>query len=153
MFWILLLGLVLAWVLQSILIRKLWQNKLAVTLHFCDSYIYEGDSSALQEIVVNDKWLPLPALEVRIAMNANLKFTGEAADNSGVSDQSYKRDVFSFLFHQKITRTLSFTGQKRGRYEIRQADVKAVDFFFHDMEYKALPQNTMLYVYPAQIDS
>ncbi|MDD6481208.1 MAG: DUF58 domain-containing protein [Lachnospiraceae bacterium] len=153
MYWILLLGLFAAWIVQSVLIRRLWQRGLSVALHFRDTYVYEGDTSVLQEIVTNDKWLPLPALEVRIAMNASLKFTGEAADNSAVSDQSYKRDVFSLLFHQKITRTLSFTAEKRGCYEIRQADIKVFDFFFHDLEYKALAQNTMLYVYPAQIDS
>ena len=60
MYWILLLGLALAWILQTILIRRMWQQGLSVELRFRDRYIYEGDSCALQEIVTNDKWIPLP---------------------------------------------------------------------------------------------
>lgn len=153
MYWILLMGLALAWGLQSFLIRRMWVNGLQVGLAFRDRYIYEGDASVLREIVINDKWLPLPALEVRIAMSANLGFTGAAAENSGVSDQTYKRDVFSFLFHQQITRSLTFVGKKRGYYEIKKADVKAYDFFFHSMGYAEYKENTVLYVYPAQVDT
>lgn len=153
MYWILLLGLALAWGLQAFLIHHMWRRGLTVQLQFCDRYIYEGDSSRLQETVINDKWLPLPALEVRLSMSKNLAFTGEASDNSGVSDQTYKRDVFSFLFHQQVTRTLSFTGKKRGCYEINQADLKAYDFFFRTLGYGVVPQKTMLYVYPAQVDT
>ncbi|MDD6290445.1 MAG: DUF58 domain-containing protein [Lachnospiraceae bacterium] len=153
MYWILLLGLALAWGLQTFLIHHMWRRGLTVRLQFCERYIYEGDSSVLQEVVINDKWLPLPALEVRIAMSRHLAFTGEASDNSGVSDQTYKRDVFSFLFHQQVTRSLSFTGKKRGCYEIKQADLKAYDFFFRTLDYGVISQDTMLYVYPAQVDT
>lgn len=153
MYWILLLGLALAWGLQSFLIHQLWRNGLEVELSFRDRYIYEGDTSVLREIVVNDKWLPLPALEVRIAMSSSLGFTGAAAENSGVSDQTYKRDVFSFLFHQKITRSLTFVGKKRGYYEIRQADIKSYDFFYNHLGYAEFPVHTVLYVYPAQVDA
>lgn len=153
MYLILLLGLLLVLTLQRVLTQKLWKRGLGVTLHFRDPYIYEGDSSVLQEIVVNDKSLPLPALEVRLSMSPYLVFTGEAKSNSGVSDQTYKRDVFSFLFHQQVTRSLSFRGIRRGCYHIRQSDVKAYDFFYRDCGYACYPQDTMLYIYPAQVDS
>lgn len=119
MYWILLLGLALAWGLQTFLIHHMWRRGLTVRLQFCERYIYEGDSSVLQEVVINDKWLPLPALEVRIAMS----------------------------------RHLAFTGKKRGCYEIKQADLKAYDFFFRTLDYGVISQDTMLYVYPAQVDT
>lgn len=119
MYWILLLGLALAWGLQTFLIHHMWRRWLTVRLQFCERYIYEGDSSVLQEVVINDKWLPLPALEVRIAMS----------------------------------RHLAFTGKKRGCYEIKQADLKAYDFFFRTLDYGVISQDTMLYVYPAQVDT
>lgn len=153
MYWILFLGLALAAVLLTVLLRQMWQRGVDVSLGFRERYIYEGDTSTLREIVVNDKWLPLPALEVRLSLSPNLKFTGEAADNSGVTDQTYKRDVFSFLFHQKVIRTLSFTALKRGYYEVRQVDIKAYNFFYRDLGYATYPQNTQLYVYPAQVDT
>jgi uncharacterized protein (DUF58 family) len=152
MYFILLLGLGAAWLLQALLLHLLWQRKLSVTLRFQDSYIYEGEQSRLQEVIANDKWLPLPALEVRISFGSNLRFIGESAENSGVSDTTYKRDVFSILFHQQVTRSLSFVARKRGRYEIKEADLRAYDFFFHAIDYLSVPQNTFVYVYPAQVD-
>ncbi|MCI7108086.1 MAG: DUF58 domain-containing protein [Agathobacter sp.] len=119
MYWILLLGLALAWGLQTFLIHHMWRRWLTVRLQFCERYIYEGDSSVLQEVVINDKWLPLPALEVRIAMS----------------------------------RHLAFTGKKRSCYKIKQADLKAYDFFFRTLDYGVISQDTMLYVYPAQVDT
>jgi hypothetical protein len=104
-------------------------------------------------VIVNDKWLPLPSIEVRISVSPHLRFTGEAAANSGVSDTTYKRDVFSLLFHQQVTRHLSFTAKKRGYYEIRETDLHAYDYFFRTVGYLALPQNTFTYVYPAQVDT
>ncbi|MCM1283281.1 MAG: DUF58 domain-containing protein [Muribaculaceae bacterium] len=153
MYWILLLGLGLFSLLSALLIQKLWKKRLNVTLQFQDSYIYENEDSALREIVANDKWLPLPALEVRISMSRFLSFIGEATDNSGVSDQTYKRDVFALSFRQQITRTLPFTATKRGYYELQQADARAYDFFFRDVGYHSFPQNTALYVYPSQVDA
>lgn len=153
MYWILFLGLAFAWGLQYFLIHQWWRKGLQVKLAFRDRYIYEGDTSILKEIVVNDKWLPLPALEVRIAMSANLEFTGAAAENSGVTDQTYKRDIFSFLFHQKVTRSLTFAGKKRGYYTVRQADIKAYDFFYNHLGYESFSEDAVLYVYPAQVDT
>lgn len=153
MYWILLLGLALAWGLQYFLIHQLWKKGLGIKLNFRDRYIYEGDASVLQEIVINDKWLPLPALEVRIAMSSSLAFTGAAAENSGVTDKTYKRDIFSFLFHQKVTRSLTFVGKKRGYYTIRQADLKAYDFFYNPLGYEVFPEDAVLYVYPKQVDT
>lgn len=153
MYWILLLGLALALILQTILIHILWKRGLSVKLRFRDCFIYEGDTSALQEVIINNKWLPLPALEVRISLDKNLVFTGEAAANSGITDRTYKRDIFSLLFHQKITRTLPFTGKKRGCYRLTDADVKACDFFYRPLPYENFTQDTTLYIYPAPVDS
>ncbi len=153
MYLILLFGLIFVLTMPRVLTKKLWDRGLSVTLRFRDSYIYEGDTSMLQEVVVNDKLLPLPALEVRLSMSPYLVFTGDAKDNTGISDQTYKRDVFSFLFHQQITRSLAFCGTRRGCYQIRQADVKSYDFFYRNCGYAAYPQDTVLYVYPAQVDS
>lgn len=66
---LLLLGLLLAFLLQRIIYEKNWKKRLDVTLKFQDSWIYEGEKSALKEVVKNDKLLPIPALEVGIAMS------------------------------------------------------------------------------------
>lgn len=98
----------LAWFLQKKLYQKNWQKNLKIQVSFQDSAIYEGEESTLKEVIVNDKLLPIPALELGISMSRNLEFDREAKANASITDQSYKRDVFSFLFHQQVTRTLPF---------------------------------------------
>ena len=153
MLFILLLCVLLAWLLCRLLFSRYWQRGLSVSSRFRDSVIYEGDTSALSEIVVNDKLMPISALEVRLAISRNLEFMDEAKENSSVSDQSYRRDVFSFLFHQRVERTLRFCGVKRGYYELHEADLIALDFFFRTSYYKKIPLSTQLYIYPGPADA
>ena len=60
----------LAWFLQKKLYQKNWQKNLKIQVSFQDSAIYEGEESTLKEVVVNDKLLPIPALELGISMSA-----------------------------------------------------------------------------------
>lgn len=149
---LLLLGVGLAWFLADILFRKNWHKKLCVTVEFTDSYVYEGEMSSLKEIVANDKLLPIPALEVRLSMSRKLEFAGEARENSNVTDQSYKRDIFSFLLHQQTTRTLPFICKRRGYYQITKAEAVAYDLFFGAGHYREIPQQSHMFVYPGQVD-
>ena len=153
MLFLLLLGISLAWFLSLRLYARCWHRGLSVILSFTERFLYAGDTSTLKETVTNDKLLPLPALEVRFAADRGLEFTGQARANSGTSDQLYKRDVFSFLFHQRTLRTLSFIATKRGCYPIANCSVVGYDFLFHSSYYREFPQQTTLYVYPRQIDT
>ena len=136
---LLLFGMALAWFLQKKLYQKNWQKNLKIQVSFQDSAIYEGEESTLKEVVVNDKLLPIPALELGISMSRNLEFDREAKANASITDQSYKRDVFSFLFHQQVTRTLPFQAKKRGFYEITGAHAVAYDLFFPGGSLQRLP--------------
>ena len=75
---LLLFGMALAWFLQKKLYQKNWQKNLKIQVSFQDSAIYEGEESTLKEVVVNDKLLPIPALELGISMSRNLEFDREA---------------------------------------------------------------------------
>ena len=98
---LLLFGMALAWFLQKKLYQKNWQKNLKIQVSFQDSAIYEGEESTLKEVVVNDKLLPIPALELGISMSRNLEFDREAKANASITDQSYKRDVlFVPCFHR-----------------------------------------------------
>jgi uncharacterized protein (DUF58 family) len=149
---LLLMGIFILWLIQKFLFTHYWKKGLSVFVQFQDSYIFEEDTSTLKETIVNDKMLPLSALSIRFAMSKNLSFLKDSKENSGVSDQNYKRDLFSFLFHQQITRTLDFQGKRRGCYEISSIDVSAYDFFFQGNYYMSFPQETRLYIYPKPID-
>ena len=153
MFLLLLLCILLAWFLSQKLYARYWCNGLSVEIEFQERFLYEGDTSAMKEIVVNDKFLPLPALEIRFSSNRNLEFLSEASANTNSTDRSYKRDVFSFLFHQRIERTLPFIAHKRGFYEIFDVSITGYDFFFRSGHYAETHQDTVLYVYPRQVDT
>lgn len=150
---LLLLGILLAWLASRILYRKYWNRGLSVQIEFTRRCIYEGERSSMRETIINDKLLPLPALEVRFSASRNLEFLNEARANTSATDNCYKRDVFSFLFHQKIERTLPFTARKRGLYQIYEVTGIGYDFFFRSGYYVELPQQTFLYVYPRQVDT
>lgn len=150
---LLLVSVALVWLLQRAVFEKLWERGLDVRVEFLEPYTYEGRSSVLQECVVNDKRLFLPAVEVRLSMDRNLKFCGEADENTSVSDQTYKRDIFSFLLRQRVVRNLTFTCKKRGFYRIRRAELVGYDFFFGQGLYGEREQETALYVYPGFVDT
>ena len=78
----------LAWFLQKKLYQKNWQKNLKIQVSFQDSAIYEGEESTLKEVIVNDKLLPIPALELGISMSRNLEFDREAKANASITDQS-----------------------------------------------------------------
>ena len=101
---LLLFGMALAWFLQKKLYQKSWQKNLKIQVSFQDSAIYEGEESALKEVVVNDKLLPIPALELGISMSRNLEFDREAKANASITDQSYKRDVSRSREHCRFRR-------------------------------------------------
>ena len=152
--WLLLLfaGILLLWLFQNLIYRHFWHKVLSVKTTFISNYIYEGDSSTIQEIIKNDKLLPLSAVSVRIAMSRNLEFKNSAKENSSTSDQTSKRDMFSFLTRQQITRTLPFVAKKRGYYQITQADLSGYDYFFHQSGHLSFPQQNELYVYPKPLE-
>lgn len=139
--------------LQRFLYIRYWRRGLGVTVGFEAREAYEGDTAYLREEITNDKLLPLPALEVNLAMARALKFSGEAKDNANVTDQSYRRDIFSLFVRQKVVRRLSFVCEKRGFYEITRADVIGYDFFFRRSCHDDREFNTSMYVYPRLVDS
>lgn len=145
---LLLAGAGFFYLLQHIIYRKYWNAGLAITVNFEARSSYEGDFSYLREEITNDKPLPLPALEVNLAMDRSLKFSGEAKENANVTDQSYRRDIFSLFSRQKVIRRLPFRCEKRGYYEITTADVIGYDFFFRNSFHKSQTLKTALYVYP-----
>lgn len=150
---LLFLGAVMFYLLQEFLYRRYWKWGLNITIGFETRSAFEGESAYLREEIINDKYLPLPALEVNLAMDRGLKYFGEAKDNANVTDQSYRRDIFSLFVRQKVIRRLPFVCGKRGFYEITKADVIGYDFFFRRSYHDNREFRTFMYVYPRLVDS
>lgn len=146
---LMLLAGALFYYIQKAIFRKYYKKGLQVKINFQDNYIEEGLSSGLQEVIENRKLLPLPVVHVSFQTGNGLSF--QSQENINITDNTSKREVFSILWNQRITRKLAFIGVKRGRYRIKTADVNVYNFLMTDQYYLEIPQDTQLYVYPKHI--
>ena len=117
---------------QRLLFRRLWDENLTVQISFDRDYIFCGEEANLVETIVNNKYLPLPVLEVGFDMSRWVVFQDE--ENSTVSDMTYRRDVFTASVRQRITRTLPVRGKKRGYYRIASTTVTSYDFLMTEKQ-------------------
>lgn len=138
-------------VLEQRTYRKLWSRGLYVDIRFKKDSVFEGESGSLLEIVENRKRLPLSMLKVKFQTSRNLVF--ETGDGSRTTDQYYRNDVFQIGGGERVTRTLSFKGGKRGYYSIDSCDLVASDLFLTSQMVQTLPVKTSVYVYPKPFDS
>ena len=118
-------------------------------VHFQPHPAREGEEATLTEIIENRKVLPVPMLQVEFLLDRSLGIDEE--ENASLSDQLYKRDVFSVSFYQKISRTIPLKCRKRGYYHIHEANLIAGGLQMEKNYYKDIPQDTFLYVYPGDV--
>lgn len=135
--------------LQRLLYNRLWGKGLKAEITFREEYATENQTSLLTEVVINDKLLPLPVVEIDFHMDKGLRFSGE--ENTAVSDRSYRRDVFTLGTRQKITRTLEFQCARRGYYRIDQAGLDVRDLLLSRKYVGSSSQDTDFYVLPAPV--
>lgn len=139
--------IVLIW---SIYYKKNWSKNISVRLWFEEGYVYAGEQAHLIEEIENRKKMPVPVLEVGFHCKRELDF--QTADNASVSDYIYKRDIFSILGMQRITRHITLDCRKRGIYDIQQADLTSFSLLFDKRYGKDLSVKAKLSVYPAMTD-
>lgn len=141
--------LLLGYFILRKLYDRFWDKGLGCRISFTEEYAVEDETSALSEVIVNRKLLPLPVLEISFHMDRRLHFSSE--ENSSLSDQTYRRDVFTASMRQKITRTLPFKCAGRGYFRINEAGLAAQDLFLTRKYISHLPQNTDFYVLPRTV--
>ena len=107
----LLLGVITAGLLWRLFYKIQWSKNIDVKLWFASGTVYAGQETKLYEVIENRKQMPVPVLEVRFRTRKELDFTD--TENTNVSDYIYKRDVFSILVRQKITREIPVKCTKR----------------------------------------
>ncbi len=142
----------LLFLLQKEVYRRLWNKNLTVDIRFAREHIFEGEESALKEIIQNRKRLPLPMVKVKFKTDRHLIF-GDSVEGARTTDQFYRNDMFRVGGGEKITRTLKFTGGRRGFYEIDGASLVASDIFLTSQMVDDMPLHTEIYVYPRPYDS
>ena len=143
---ILLLGILAVSALWEICYKHRWSKEITVKLWFETDAVYAGQQTRLYEVIENRKVMPVPVLEVGFHTRKELVFVD--VDNTNVSDYCYKRDVFSVLGRQKITRELPVRCTKRGKYIASDADIMTHTLLFRRRYSKGIGTEAVLYVYP-----
>lgn len=131
---------------------KFWTKNLTADIEFSKDSAVCGESVELVEVITNDKWLPLPFVNVKFQMDKNLHFDGDDS-NSNVTDKSYKNDVFSLLFYQRITRRIPITCKKRGLYEINSMEIISKGLFMNEIMSFKREFHKEIVVYPRLADT
>lgn len=131
---------------QRLIYQRLWQKHLHIDIRFAQSHVTEGEQGELKEIIENRKRLPLAMLKVKFQTDRHLIF--EDAEGSRTTDRFYRNDVFRIGGREKVTRTLKFTGGRRGYYTIEDAGLVAADLFLTGQMVTDVPLKTEIYVYP-----
>lgn len=146
---ILLLLLAAIFLAQKYIFRSRWNKNLDIQIAFEREYVFCGEDANLVETIVNNKYLPLPVLEVGFDMSRWLAFRDE--ENSTVSDMTYRRDIFTASVKQRITRTLPFKAKKRGYYRIQSTTVTSHDLLMSEKLVAHIPQTSEFFVLPAHL--
>lgn len=131
--------------------KRFWNRSLDARVEFQKNPAVEGKEAFLTETITNRKWLFVPMLQVGFQIHRNLWF-GDG-ENTSVSDQCYKRDIFSVGSYQKITRTIPFRCTKRGYYELEKVELVTRSPMMTRKYYDTLKYFTSLYVYPGMISA
>lgn len=144
--WIVSVLLVLA--LWNLCFQKHWDSQLRVSATFKEESVYAGDETRLTEVIENHKKMPIPVLEVGFHTKKELDF--QDTDNTSVSDYLYKRDIFSIMGWQKITRQISVKCKKRGFYQIQEIDLYTYSLLHNKKYGKIRTNDASIFVYPAR---
>jgi uncharacterized protein (DUF58 family) len=146
----LLIGIFIVAGIWELYYRGNWSRNVTVRLWFETDKVYAGNETKLYEVIENRKRMPLPVLEVGFHTKKELDFAD--TENTNVSDFIYKRDVFSVLGNQKITREIPVKCTKRGRYEISDADIMSYNLLYARHYSQSLETTAQIYVYPRNTD-
>lgn len=150
MIFFLLLGVLLVSVLWELFYKFQWSKRVTVRLWFEHSAVYAGSDTKLYEVIENRKNMPVPVLEVGFHAKRELDFAD--TENTNVSDYIYKRDVFSVLGSQKITREISVKCTKRGKYAIHDVEITTYTLLHRKHYNKSIETAAEIYVYPKMTD-
>jgi uncharacterized protein (DUF58 family) len=140
---------VVSWVWE-LYYRKNWSENLTVKLWFETDKVYAGSDTKLYEVIENRKRMPIPVLEVGFHTKKELDFAD--TENTNVSDFIYKRDVFSVLGKQKITREIPVKCKKRGKYQVSDADITSYGLLYGRHYSQSIETVAGIYVYPRNTD-
>ena len=134
------------YIIQHHIYQKYWDKNLSGNIYFKEKELVENEKGTLCEIIVNDKKLPLPMVKVKFMTSKYLRFDNSRGTQN--TDNYYRNDVFCIGGGERITRSLSFTAEKRGVFFIKEAEIVGNDLFFSNQQVDILDLGIKLFVLP-----
>lgn len=131
--------------------KRKWDGNLEIEVVLPSVNAHEGELSHIKEVVINDKFLPLPVLETRFYLEKGIVYTD--LKNASVSDKLYRRDVFAVGMKRKISRTFEILCNKRGYYTLEKLELISYDLFMHNKFLGEKHCFQEFYVYPRRVRS
>lgn len=133
--------------LQYRLFEKKWQKDLLVQVSFDKKKVVAGECVDIVEAVENEKWMPLPTLQIKYSLSGicgnegehekETKYTNSIVNKNANSMDKNSEDrgledahIFAVPGNHRYERSISITPQKRGVYQIQNLYVVSCDFFF-----------------------
>lgn len=136
--------------LQGFVFAKYWNKDLDVKITYKSYDCVAGEENELREVITNNKKLPLPMLHVKFDTPKSFVFENE--DNSSISDNYYRDDVFTIMGHQEVIRTLKFTCTKRGCYYMHNTNITSSDLFLNLTLTDKRENPAVIHVFPEKIN-
>lgn len=143
------IAILLAFFIVRLVYRRSGLNKLDVKLYFSATRATEGAQLVLTTVLTNGKWLPLPWVAVKLMVSKHLIFAD--MENSQITDNYYRNNLYNILMRQRITRRLSFICSKRGYYSIPTVDLTAWDILMETKNAAMINCGAQLTVYPSTL--
>ncbi len=137
---------------QNKLYEKYWDHGLKVSVEFSKNQVVQGDQVDLIEVISNEKILPLLMVRLKFKTDRSLRFT-DIEENVAVSDKTYKNDIFSLLFYQKITRRIPCKCTGRGVFNIEEVELVSANLFLSVDYIDTVPVFSQITVYPKVADA
>lgn len=124
-----------------------WDKGLSASVRFGADVINEGESGYIYEELTNEKFLPLPIVNVKFDLDKSIRY--KESLNTIVSDKQYRSDVMSLGPNRKLTRSFEVKYTRRGVYNIKTVDLYTLDPVADYLRFENYDCNSVIYVYPS----
>lgn len=131
--------------------RKKGYDNLNVYRKISQNHIEEGKNLNITIVVENNKWLPISFLNLAEELPGGIEAVYCETDSSD-SSRSLHITRYNILWYERIKRTYSIVGKKRGTYLLRSIDMTIGDMFGLSAENKTIENYIEILVYPRLID-
>ncbi len=141
--------ILLVFLLQSLILRKIWGRGLEISVDFDAKSYARGDVGTIKETIVNRKWFPLPLVVLSFALDKSICFADE--EKIVVSDRKYRSDCYALRPYAGESRQFEVTFTERGLFQTGEINILSSDLFMREKYGASTDAGEAIYVYPARM--